>query len=163
MISDTKFKNGVSDFRMFRKEMVDAIISLTENNRFSKGIFSWVGFKTKYMPYNVEERHAGKSNFNITKSFKYAWDGIVNFSNKPLRIATVIGSLTSIGAFIYLIIIIIKTINAEFTVPKIPILIVIIITAETIQNVRQRKMSNASSIASIMILRMTLKKVFMKP
>lgn len=117
MISDTKFKNGVSDFRMFRKEMVNAIISLTENNRFSKGIFSWVGFKTKYMPYNVEERHAGKSNFNITKSFKYAWDGIVNFSNKPLRIATVIGSLTSIGAFIYLIIIIIKTLIKGIDVP----------------------------------------------
>lgn len=116
-ISDTKFKNGVSDFRMFRTEMVKAIVSLEENNRFSKGIFSWVGFKTKYLPYNVENRHSGKSNFNLLKSFKYAWDGIVNFSIKPLRIATVIGALTSAGSFIYLLVLIIKTLIKGIDVP----------------------------------------------
>lgn len=117
LISDTKFKNGVSDFRMFRTEMVKAIVSLEENNRFSKGIFSWVGFKTKYLPYNVENRHSGKSNFNLLKSFKYAWDGIVNFSIKPLRIATVIGALTSAGSFIYLLVLIIKTLIKGIDVP----------------------------------------------
>ncbi len=116
-ISDTKFKNGVSDFRMFRTEMVKAIVSLEENNRFSKGIFSWVGFKTKYLPYNVENRLSGKSNFNLLKSFKYAWDGIVNFSIKPLRIATVIGALTSAGSFIYLLVLIIKTLIKGIDVP----------------------------------------------
>ena len=72
ILSDTKFKKNASDFRMFRRGVVEAILSLPENNRFSKGIFSWVGFKTKYMKYDVEDRHSGKSNFNIKSSFKYA-------------------------------------------------------------------------------------------
>lgn len=88
MTIQNQFENGASDFRMFRHSVVESIISLKENNRFSKGIFSWVGYKTKYMEYTVEDRHSGKSNFNLKNSFKYAWNGIVNFSVKPLKIAT---------------------------------------------------------------------------
>lgn len=126
-LSDTKFHNGASDFRMFRKNVVEAILSLGENNRFSKGIFSWVGFNTKYLNYEVEERHSGKSNFNLKKSFKYAWEGILNFSVKPLKIATIIGSLFSIVSFIYLLVIIIKTLITGIDVPGYPSIVCLIL------------------------------------
>ncbi len=127
ILSDTKFKKNASDFRMFRRGVVEAILSLPENNRFSKGIFSWVGFKTKYMKYDVEDRHSGKSNFNIKSSFKYAWQGIINFSVKPLKIATVLGIIFSLFAFIYLIVILIKTLALGADVPGYPSLICVIL------------------------------------
>lgn len=119
-LSDTPFHKGASDFRMFRRSVVEAITSLGENNRFSKGIFSWVGFNTKYMTYDVEDRHSGKSNFNLKKSFKYAWDGIINFSVKPLKVATIIGSLFALVSFIYLLVIVIKTLCTGVDVPGYP-------------------------------------------
>ena len=126
-LSDTKFKKNASDFRMFRKSVVEAIISLGENNRFSKGIFSWVGFNTKYMNYEVEKRHTGKSNFNVPSSFKYAWNGIINFSIKPLKLATIIGTLIAFVAFIYFIIVVIKTLFLGVDVPGYPSLICLIL------------------------------------
>lgn len=126
-LSDTKFHNGASDFRMFRRDVVEAITRLGENNRFSKGIFSWVGFNVKYMAYEVEDRHSGKSNFNVKKSFKYAWDGIVNFSVKPLKIATIIGFLFSFVSFIYLLVIVIKTLITGADVPGYPSLACLIL------------------------------------
>lgn len=123
VISDIKFVNGASDFRMFRKNVVDAINSLKESNRFSKGIFEWTGFNTKYIPYSPEKRYSGKTNFSMSKSFKYAWEGIVNFSIKPLKIATFIGFIISLGAFIYIIYIIISTIITGADVPGYPSLI----------------------------------------
>ena len=108
-ISDTEFTSGASDFRMFRKNVVSAMNELSEIDRFSKGIFSWVGFNIYYMEFIAEERHSGNSNFKLKNQFKYAFNGIVNFSIKPLRIALVTGILFSIGAFIYLIIILIQT------------------------------------------------------
>ena len=127
LLSDTKFKKNASDFRMFRKNVVEAILSLEENNRFSKGIFSWVGFNTKYLAYDVEDRHSGKTNFNLKTSFKYAWDGIVNFSVKPLKVATIIGSLSSLFAFIYFIVVLIKTLFMGADVPGYPSLICLIL------------------------------------
>ncbi len=127
VLSDTKFHKGASDFRMFRSYVVDSIISLGENNRFSKGIFSWVGFNTKYMTYEVEDRHSGKSNFNLKSSFKYAWNGIINFSVKPLKVATLLGMLCSIGAFIYLLVVLIKTLVAGGDVPGYPSLICVVL------------------------------------
>ena len=127
ILSDTKFHKGASDFRMFRASVVDAILTMPENNRFSKGIFSWVGFKTKYMKYEVEDRHSGKSNFNLKSSFKYAWTGIINFSVKPLRLATILGTITSLFAFIYLLIVIIKTLITGGDVPGYPSLICVIL------------------------------------
>ena len=127
ILSDTKFHKGASDFRMFRRNVVEAILTLPENNRFSKGIFSWVGFKTKYMKYDVEDRHSGKSNFNIKSSFKYAWQGIINFSVKPLKVATVLGTLFSLFSFIYLFIVIIKTLITGADVPGYPSLICVVL------------------------------------
>ncbi len=127
ILSDTKFHKGASDFRMFRRGVVEAILTLPENNRFSKGIFSWVGFKTKYMKYDVEDRHSGKSNFNIKSSFRYAWQGILNFSVKPLKVATVLGTIFSLFSFIYLLVVIIKTLITGADVPGYPSLICIIL------------------------------------
>ena len=84
--------------------MVEAILSMTEVHRFSKGIFSYVGFNTKYIPYNVEKREHGESKWNLKKLFKYALEGIIAFSTSPLKIATWIGSLTFIGSLLYLIV-----------------------------------------------------------
>lgn len=109
-LSDVKFVEDASDFRMFRTSVKDAILSLPEKNRFSKGIFSWVGFNTKSMTYKVGKRKAGKSKFNLRSSFKYAMNGVVGFSVKPLKLATFFGTLASLGGFVYLIYIIIKTI-----------------------------------------------------
>lgn len=109
-ISDVHFESGASDFRMFRRCVLDAILSLTEKNRFSKGIFSWVGFNTKYMEYEVEPRVHGKSSFNFFNSLNYAIDGILGFSTKPLRISTYLGMFSSFIAFVYAIIIIIEKI-----------------------------------------------------
>ena len=126
-ISDTKFVKGASDFRMFRKYVVDSILSLEENNRFSKGIFSWVGFNTYCMEYKVEERNSGKTSFNLINQFKYAFSGIINFSIKPLRVATFIGFFFAIGAFIYLLVTIIETFITGIAVPGYASLISVIL------------------------------------
>lgn len=107
-ISDVHFESGASDFRMFRRCVLDAILSLPEKNRFSKGIFSWVGFNTKYMEYEVEPRLNGKSSFNFINSLNYAIDGILGFSTKPLRISTYLGMISSCASFIYALITIIQ-------------------------------------------------------
>lgn len=99
-ISDTEIVDGARDYRMMTRQMVDAILSMSEYNRFSKGIFSWVGFNTKYLEYKNRERAAGTTSWNFWKLFQYSIDGIVNFSQTPLDIATFIGALT---AFVSLI------------------------------------------------------------
>lgn len=116
-MSDVEFVNGASDFRLFRRYVVDAILNLEEKNRFSKGIFSWVGFKTCYIPYIPDDRIHGKSNFNFKSLFKYAISGILSFSIAPLRIATYSGLLFSLIAFIYMIIVIVQKIFFTIDVP----------------------------------------------
>ena len=107
-LSDTHFESNASDFRMFRSCVRDAIVNLSEKNRFSKGIFSWVGFNTKYMDYEVEPRANGKSSFTFKVSLRYALDGILGYSVKPLRMSTYLGILSSSCAFIYAIVTIIQ-------------------------------------------------------
>lgn len=92
-MSETEFKQGASDFRTFRRPMVDAILDMQEYHRFSKGIFSWVGFNTEYMPYVADKRLQGKSKWSFTKLFRYAVDGIEAFSTVPLRLPLIIGIL----------------------------------------------------------------------
>ena len=108
-LSDITFTEDASDFRMFRSSVKEAILSLKERNRFSKGIFNWIGFTTKYLEYDVGKRTKGETKFTFKTSCKYALEGIIGFSVKPLRIATVFGSITSLFGFIYLIYIVIKT------------------------------------------------------
>ena len=92
-VSDVRFENGASDFRLMKRNMVDAILSMTEYHRFSKGIFSYVGFNTKYIPYEAVERAKGESKWGFRKLFKYAFEGIFAFSTAPLHLVTVMGSV----------------------------------------------------------------------
>ena len=103
-ISDVRFVRGASDFRVFRKTVRDAMVEMGEKNRFTKGIFSFVGFKTYFMPYKAEERANGESKWSFVSLFKYAIGGIVAFSTLPLKISTFLGGFTIIGSFIYLLI-----------------------------------------------------------
>jgi hypothetical protein len=88
--------------------MVDAILSLTEYHRFSKGIFVWVGFKTKYLSFENVERVAGETKWSFWKLFKYAIEGIVAFTTVPLRISMMFGMLVSLLAFLYMIFVFVK-------------------------------------------------------
>ena len=132
-LSDIKFQENVSDFRMFRNNMKDAILSLKETNRFSKGIFNWVGFNTKVLEYEVGKRASGKSKFNFKTSLKYAKEGIIGYSVKPLRITTYIGLLTSLAGFIYLIYIIIKTLIIGVDTPGFATIVCLILFIGGIQ------------------------------
>lgn len=86
-LSRVHFENNVSDFRTFRRSVRNAMLSLTETERFSKGIFAWVGFKTRYIEYEVKDREHGTSHWSIPKLFGYAMDGIESFSDTGLKIA----------------------------------------------------------------------------
>ena len=116
-LSNMDIVDGASDFRMFRKNMVRSILKLCEKNRFSKGIFSFVGFNTYYDKYEVENRKSGVTKWNKGKLFNYAFDGIISFSTKPLRAATYTGLFISFLGFLYLIYIIIKTLIVGIDTP----------------------------------------------
>lgn len=103
-ISDVEFYPGASDFRLMRRPMVDAVLEMSEYHRFSKGLFSFVGFNTKYIPYEVQQRAAGTSKWSFFKLFKYAIEGIVGYTTTPLRFATFAGVGFIAAAVIYLII-----------------------------------------------------------
>lgn len=100
--------DGARDFRLMRKNMAEAIISMDEYNRFSKGIFGWIGFRTYWMPYENVERVAGKTKWNFWKLTKYAIDGITNFSQAPLSIASWFGMVMTAMSFIFLAVIIFR-------------------------------------------------------
>ncbi|BDR58823.1 glycosyltransferase family 2 protein [Xylocopilactobacillus apicola] len=106
-ISSTKIVEGARDYRLMTRQVVDAILQMPEYNRFSKGIFSWVGFKTKYLPYQNVTRNAGETHFTFSKLLRYSLDGIVDFSDLPLSLASFVGLLTfalSIVAMIFVIV-----------------------------------------------------------
>ena len=107
-ISNTEIVDGARDFRLMKREMVDAILSMSEYNRFSKGIFGWVGFRTYWLSFENVERVAGKTSWNFWGLFRYAIDGIVNFSNAPLDIASGFGIIMTVVAFIMLVFIIVR-------------------------------------------------------
>jgi len=109
-LADVNIQEGAQDFRVMKRKVVESIISMPEYFRFSKGIFSWVGFNTKYFAHVNVDRSAGTSKFNTAKLFKYAINGIISFSVVPLRIALVFGIVVSLIGFIYALNIIINTI-----------------------------------------------------
>lgn len=108
-ISKTEIVDGARDYRLMTRQMVDSILSLKEYNRFSKGIFSWVGFKTKWLEYENIERVAGKTSWSFWGLFLYALDGIVAFSTVPLSIASVLGFILCVLSLIWICFIFIKT------------------------------------------------------
>lgn len=107
-ISDADIVDGARDFRLMKREMVDAIVAMSEYNRFSKGIFGWIGFKTYWLPYQNVERVAGETKWNFWKLLKYAFDGIINFSEVPLSIASWSGIGMAFVASIMLVVIIVR-------------------------------------------------------
>ena len=107
-ISDADIVDGARDFRLMKREMVDAIVAMSEYNRFSKGIFGWIGFRTYWLPYKNVERAAGESKWSFWGLFKYAIDGIINFSQVPLDAASLFGILMTVVSFVLLVVIILR-------------------------------------------------------
>lgn len=107
-ISDADIVDGARDFRLMRREMVDAIVAMGETNRFSKGIFGWIEFRTYWLPYENRERVAGTTKWNFWGLCKYAIDGIINFSEAPLSIASWFGIIMTAIAFIFLLFIVVR-------------------------------------------------------
>lgn len=108
-ISDADIVDGARDFRLMKRQMVDAILSMSEYNRFSKGIFGWVGFRTKWLPYENVERVAGETKWSFWKLFKYSLQGIIAFSTAPLAISSVLGVILCFVAFLMIVVIVVKT------------------------------------------------------
>lgn len=107
-ISDADIVDGARDFRLMRREMVQVIVSMGEYNRFSKGIFGWIGFRTYWLQYDNVERIAGETKWSFWRLFKYAVDGIINFSQVPLSIASWFGVLMTMCSFVILLVIVIR-------------------------------------------------------
>ncbi len=116
-ICDVDLVQGAVDYRIMTRQMVNAILELSEVQRFSKGIFSWVGFDTEWIPYENVERPVGTTKWSFTGLFKYAVDGITAFSITPLRMVTGMGFFISTFAFIYIIITLIQTFVYGIDVP----------------------------------------------
>lgn len=112
-ISTLDMVDGARDFRLMKRDMVDAIVSMCENNRFSKGIFGWIGFKTYWMSYDNVERVAGQTKWSFKKLLKYSWDGIISFSNFPLKFATGCGILSFLASIPPLIFAIIQLFDGQ--------------------------------------------------
>ncbi len=107
-LSDTDIVDGARDYRLMKKDMVDAIVAMSEVNRFTKGIFGWVGFKTYWMEFDNQERVAGNTKWNFWGLFKYAMEGIVNFSETPLSIASWLGIFMTMVSFLAVIFIVVR-------------------------------------------------------
>ena len=132
-ISKTEIIDGARDFRMMTRQMVNAILEMSEYNRFSKGIFGWVGFNTKWLEYENVERVAGKTKWSFWKLFIYSMDGITAFSTTPLIISTVIGIIFCIIALVMVIVVIIRTLIIGDPVSGWPSLVCIILFISGVQ------------------------------
>ena len=109
-ISKTEIVNGARDYRLMKRKMVDAVLEMSEYNRFSKGIFEWVGFRTKWLEFENVERSAGETKWSLRKLFKYSLEGIMGFSVAPLSLASVIGLLFCVFSFLMILVIVVRTV-----------------------------------------------------
>lgn len=125
-ISDADIVDGARDFRMMKRDMVNAILSMPEYNRFTKGIFGWVGFKTKWIEFENVERAAGETKWSFWKLFRYALEGIIAFSTVPLTIVSLIGVIVCIIAFLFLLFVVIRATIFGDPVAGWPLLICVI-------------------------------------
>ena len=125
-ISDADIVDGARDFRMMKRDMVYAILSMPEYNRFTKGIFGWVGFKTKWIEFENVERAAGETKWSFWKLFRYALEGIIAFSTVPLTIVSLIGVVVCIIAFLFLLFVVIRAVIFGDPVAGWPSLICVI-------------------------------------
>ena len=132
-ISDADIVDGARDFRMMKRDMVNAILSMPEYNRFTKGIFGWVGFKTKWIEFENVERAAGETKWSFWKLFRYALEGIIAFSTVPLTIVSLIGVIVCIIAFLFLLFVVIRAVIFGDPVAGWPSLICVISFLSEIQ------------------------------
>lgn len=108
-ISQVDVVDGARDFRLMRRHMVDAILEVSEYNRFSKGIFAWVGFETEYLPYQNVERVAGQTSWSFWNLLSYSIEGIINFSDTPLNLASYLGFFTFLLSLLLMVVVVVKT------------------------------------------------------
>lgn len=132
-ISKTEIMDGARDYRLMTRQMVDAILSMQEYNRFTKGIFGWVGFHTKWLEYENVERAKGETKWNFWKLFLYSLDGITAFSTAPLMLASVVGVLFCLLAFVMIIFIIVRKLIFGDPVSGWPSLVCIILMTSGVQ------------------------------
>lgn len=132
-ISQTEMMDGARDYRLMTRQMVDAILSMQEYNRFTKGIFGWVGFRTKWLEYENVERARGETKWNFWKLLMYSFDGIVAFSTAPLLISSLMGVLLCVVAFAMIIFTIVRKIIFGDPVSGWPSLVCIILLTSGIQ------------------------------
>ena len=132
-LSDVTLHADASDFRTFRRSVRDSILRLTEYHRFSKGIFSWVGYNTEFIPYTACERVHGTTKWSFKKLMNYAIEGIIGFSTKPLRIAAYLGVLTAAIAILYLIIVVLEKLIVGIDIPGYATIIVLTLLLGGIQ------------------------------
>ena len=132
-LSDVTLHNDASDFRTMRRSVVESILAMGEYHRFSKGIFAWVGYNTHFIPYTACKRVAGSTKWSFKKLVNYAIDGIIGFSTRPLRIATYLGSLTGVGALIYLLVVVLQKLLVGIDVPGYATIIVLILLLGSMQ------------------------------
>lgn len=126
-ISDADMVSGARDFRLMTRQMVNAVLELEENQRFTKGIFAWIGFRTKWIPFENRERVAGKTKLPMKNAFSYALRGIVAFSTIPLVITSIIGIIICIAAFIFTVYVLIEQLILNNAVPGYPSLMCIML------------------------------------
>ena len=132
-LSDVTLHADASDFRTFRRSVAQSMLQMAECHRFSKGIFSWVGFSTCYIPYVACERAAGTTKWSFRKLMNYAIDGIIGFSTRPLRLATYLGGLTAFAAAIYLIVVVLQKLIVGIDIPGYATIIVLILLLGSMQ------------------------------
>ena len=127
LLSSVTLQPDASDFRTFRRSVRDSILQLSEYHRFSKGIFAWVGYNTRYIPYTACQRLHGRTKWNFFKLFNYAVEGIIGYSTAPLRLATYLGGASGIIAILYLIWVIFEKLFWGIDVPGYATIIVLIL------------------------------------
>lgn len=127
-ICEISLHEGASDFRTFRRSVAEALLNVTESHRFSKGIFSWVGFRTHFIPYTVQERQHGESAWSFWGLVKYALNGIISYTTFPLKIATGMGSLMAFASLVYTIVLVVQKLAFQMDFPAgYPTMIVLIL------------------------------------
>lgn len=132
-LSDVALRSDASDFRTFRRSVAESLIDVAEYHRFSKGIFAWVGYNTCFIPYVAQPRLAGTTKWSFRKLMNYAIEGIIGYSTKPLRIATAVGTLTAISAFLYLLVVLIQKLAFGIAIPGYATIIVLILLLGGVQ------------------------------
>ncbi len=126
-LSDVTLQPDASDFRTFRRSVRDSILALGEYHRFSKGIFAWVGYDTRFIPYTACERVAGTTKWSFWKLVEYAIEGIIGYSTAPLRLATILGAISAIAAVLYLVWVIVEKLFWGIDVPGYATIIVLLL------------------------------------